>query len=119
MLDESNLVLDGSGRRKYHVTLQRRAYGLKSAWNIRFDAATSRICGKFDNLLYRDNLGLSGETSIRIASIRKLTAEDYDDLLIKFGKKDPEIIQTRAPNEVKGADVEELDPAATDGSSGN
>jgi|GEM_PF-5686859 hypothetical protein len=35
------------------------------------------------------------------------------------GKKKPEIKQMPAPYEVKGADVEELDPAANDDSSGN
>lgn len=119
VLDESNLILDAGGRRKYHVTLRRRAYGLDSAWNIGFDTNMSRICGDFDNIVYHSHQGLSGRNSVRIASIRKLRGEDYDDLLIKFGKKDPEIIETPAPNDVKGADVEELDPAATDDSSGN
>lgn len=119
VLDESNLLLDAGGRRKYHVTLRRRAYGLNSAWNIRFDTVTGRVCGKFDSLVYQSHHGISGEMSVRIAMVRKLTPEDYDDLLIKFGKKDPEIIQAPAPHDVKGADVEELDPAATDDSSGN
>jgi len=57
--------------------------------------------------------------SIRIASIRELSPEDHEDLLIQFGKKKPEIEQTPAPREVKGAEVEELDTAAADDSSGN
>jgi hypothetical protein len=44
--------------------------------------------------------------SIRITSIRELT--------IRFGKKEPEIKQTPAPHEVEGAEVEELDPAASE-----
>jgi len=52
--------------------------------------------------------------SIHIASIRELTPEDHEDLLIQFGKKEPEFEQTPAPREVKGAEVEELDPAAND-----
>ena len=57
--------------------------------------------------------------SIRIASIRELSPEDHEDLLIQFGKKEPEIEQTPVPQEVEGAEVEELDTAATDDKSGN
>jgi hypothetical protein len=52
--------------------------------------------------------------SIRIESIRELAPEDHEYLLIQFGKKEPEIEQTPVPREVKGAEVEELDPAAND-----
>ena len=52
---------------------------------------------------------LDGE-SIRIESIRELTPEDEEHLLIRFGKKEPEIKHTPPPEAVKGADVEELDP---------
>jgi hypothetical protein len=38
-----------------------------------------------------------------------LTPEDEEDLLIRFGKKEPEIEQPRQPEEVEGAEVEELD----------
>jgi hypothetical protein len=55
-----------------------------------------------------------GNESIRIASIRELSPEEHEHLLIQFGKKEPEIEQTPAPREVKGAEVEELDPAAND-----
>jgi hypothetical protein len=57
--------------------------------------------------------------SIRIASIRELSPEDREDLLIQFGKKKPEIEQTPAPRPVEGAEVEELDTAAIDESSGS
>ena len=48
--------------------------------------------------------------TVRIASIRQLEPEEEEKLLIQFGKKEPEIKHTPAPQEVKGADVEELDP---------
>jgi len=50
--------------------------------------------------------------TIRIASIRELGQEDKDHLLIQYGRKKPEIEQTPAPQDVKGAEVEELDEAA-------
>ncbi len=106
VLDESNLIVDSSGRRKYHVTLRRRAYGLSSSWGIRFDSATGRICAGFSEVIFD---GHFDNESIRIRSIRELSPEDHEDLLILYGKKTAEIEQVPARQEVKGATVEELD----------
>jgi len=116
VLDESNLIVDASGRRSYHVVLRRRAYGISSAWGIAFPSTTGRICAGFDEVVFD---GHAGSGPIAIASIRELTGEDREDLLIQFGKKKPEIEQTPEPREVKGAEVEELDPAADGNSSGD
>ena len=116
VLDESNLIIDASGRHKYHVTLQRRAFGLSSSWGITFASPTGRVCAGFSEVVFD---GRMDGDSIRIASIRELSPEDHEDLLIQFGKKKPEIEQTPVPRDVKGAEVEELDPAATDDSSGD
>lgn len=116
VLDESNLIVDALGRHEYHVTLRRRAYGLESSWSIAFNSATGRICADFGEVIFDGHLD---NGSIRIASIRELSPEDHEDLLIQFGKKKPEIEQTPVPREVKGAEVEELDPAANDKSSGD
>ncbi len=117
VLDESNLIIDGSGRRKYHMALQRRAFGLQSGWGITFDSPTSRVCAGFSEVVFKGHM--NGAESIRIRSIRELSPEDHEDLLIQFGKKQPEIEQTPAPRDVEGAEVEELDTAAADDSSGN
>lgn len=116
VLDESNLIIEGSGHRKYHVALRRRAYGINSAWGITFDSPTNQVCAGFSEVVFD---GQMDGQSIAIASIRELSPEDHEDLLIKFGKKRPEIEQTPAPAEVKGAEVEELDTADTDETSGN
>lgn len=112
VLDESNLIVSASARRQYHVALQRRAFGLRSNWSIGFKSPTGRVCAGFSEVVFdRD--------SIRIASIRELSAEEEEDLLIRYGKKEPEYEQAPAPQDVEGADVEELDPAADDKSSGD
>ncbi len=111
VLDEANLIVEGSRRRSYHVGLQRRAYGLKSSWSIAFSSPTNRICARFSELIFKGDFE---RESIRISSIRELTAEEEEDLLIQYGKKEPEIKQTPAPAEVPGAEVEELDPDAND-----
>ena len=111
VLDESNLIVSASGRRQYHVVLQRRAHGLRSNWAIGFKSATGRICPAFGEVVFEGHF--DGE-SVRIASIRELSSEEEEDLLIRYGKKEPEIEHTPVPQEVKGADVEELDPVAGD-----
>ena len=111
VLDEQNLIVDASSRRSYHVVLRRRAHGLRSSLFIEFDTATNRVCAGFDGIRYDD--GMRGDFgTIRIMSIQGLTKEDKEHLLIQYGRKKPEIEQTPAPQEVKGAEVEELDEAA-------
>jgi hypothetical protein len=107
VLDESNLLVTASGRKKYHIELNRPAYGLRSTWQIGFSSrGSSRICPGFSELIVDDSFG---PEAIRIRSIRRLVPEEYEDLLIRYGKKKPEIEQTREPEEVEGAEVEELD----------
>jgi len=111
VLDESNLIVSASGRRQYHVALQSRAFGLRSNWAIGFKSPTGRICSGFSEVVFDGHF--DGE-SIRIASIREISAEEEEDLLIRYGRKKPEYEQTPEPQDVKGADVEELDPGADD-----
>ena len=106
VLDESNLIVTATARRKYHLVLSRRAYGLRSAWNLNFRSQTGRICAPFSEIIIDERLGIE---RIGIASIRRLYDDDLDDLLIRFGKKEPKIEQTAAPVKVEGAEVEELD----------
>ena len=111
VLDDANLIVEGSSRRKYHVALQRRAFGLSSSWNIAFRSPTGRICASFSELIFKGDFE---RESIRIASIRELTTDEEENLLIQYGKKKPEIEHTPAPIELPGAEVEELDPDAND-----
>ncbi len=116
VLDEANIIVEASGRRNYHVALRRRAYGLKSSWGISFESPTGRVCAGFSEVTFN---GQGRADHVRITSIRALTPEDHEDLLIQYGKKEPEIEQTSVPQEVAGAEVEELDPGVTDDSSDN
>ncbi len=114
VLDESNLIVSASGRRHYHMVLHRRAYGLRSNWSIGFKSPTGRVCAGFSELVFDNHF--EGD-SIRIAAIRQIDAEEEEDLLIRYGRKEPEYEHTPEPRDVKGADVEELDPDADDESS--
>jgi hypothetical protein len=107
VLDERSLLVDASANKVYHVTLQRRAFGLDSSWGIGFRSPTGRVCASFSEVVFSGDFD---RETVRIASIRQLAPEEEEKLLIQFGKKEPEIKHTPAPQEVKGADVEELDP---------
>ena len=111
MLDDSSLIIEASARRSYHMTLRRRAYGLSSTWGIGFKTPTGRVCAGFSEIVFESPME---NDSIRIASIRELNKDELETLLIQYGKKEPEVKQTPAPREVPGAEVEELDPAASD-----
>ena len=106
VLDDANLVVTAQANRKYHVTLSRRAIGLRSSWKIGFRSASGRVCGGFDDILVDDGFG---PERIRIASIAQLTPEEYEALLVRFGKKEPTIEPAPATEEVESAEVEELD----------
>ncbi len=47
--------------------------------------------------------------NICISSVRRLTPEDEHDLLVQFGKKEPDYTGPRQAEQVDGAEVEELD----------
>jgi len=106
VLDEANLIVTGPRKRSYHVVLGRRAFGLRSTWQIGFRSPTGMICPGSSELIVDD--GLSVET-YRVRSIRSMTPDDRDDLLVRFGKKEPDMEQTTEPHDVEGAEVEELD----------
>jgi hypothetical protein len=106
VLDDANLIVTGSGKRTYHITLSRRAIGLRSSWKIGFRSTTGQICASFGELVVDDGMG---PERIRIASIRQLTPDEHDALLVRFGKIEPEFEQPPAPASVESAEVEELD----------
>ena len=110
VLDEQNLIVEASGRKKYHVALQRRAFGLRSSWAIGFvDSPAGRICAGFSEIVFDDH---SVDGPIRLAAVRQLSPAEEEALLIQFGLKEPEIKPMPVPQQVEGADIEELDPDA-------
>jgi len=109
VLDDSNLIVDAGGRRTYHVVLVRRAHGLVSSRGIGFESPTGRVCAGFGEVHIS---GFNDSDKVRIDRIQALSPEEHEDLLIRYGKKKPETEQMPAPQEVKGADIEELDTAA-------
>ncbi len=106
VLDDSNLIVTAAVKRKYHLILVRRASGLRSTWNIGFRSPIGRICSGSGEIVFDDGMG---PERITIRSVRELTPDDLDELLVRFGKKEPEFEQAPATEDVDGAEVEELD----------
>lgn len=111
VLDNSNMIVKAGGSQKYHVVLSRQVFGLRSAFQVAFESRTGRVCEGFSDLIVSDGFDSSTSSAerIRIQRIQKLTPEQEDDLLVQFGIKEPAVPQTREPEEVEGAEVEELD----------
>ncbi|MEM7431698.1 MAG: DUF6491 family protein [Pseudomonadota bacterium] len=107
VLDQSNLIVQERGTRQYHVTLQRRVPGLRSNWRLGFASTAGRICAPFDEII-ADSGGL-GPERVRIASIRRINADQADELKVRFGLKEPEYETPREELDVEPAEVEELD----------
>lgn len=107
VLDDKNLIVSAGSRGKYHVELSRRAFGLRSNWSIGFVTTGNTICSGSGELIVDDGFGR--KETIRLSSVRKLTPDELEMLLVQFGKKVPEVEQTTEPEQVNGAEVEELD----------
>ena len=106
VLDDRNLIVTASAKRKYHVELSRRAQGLRSNWSIGFKSPSGRVCSGFSEILVDDGFGR--KEAIALRSVREVNPDELNALLIQFGKKVPEEQQVPAEEEVSGAEVEEL-----------
>jgi hypothetical protein len=105
-LDDRNLLIWSSPKRPYFVRLSVPAWGLRSSYQIGTMSRDDRLCPYGGDALVFDSAGR--ETS-RIASIRRITDEEAEWLLVRFGKKDPAEQRAPEPEAVEGAEVEELD----------
>jgi hypothetical protein len=105
-LDDRNLLIRGTGKRNYLVTLMHRSFGLKSSIGLGFSSRDDQLCPYGGDALVLD--GLNRE-KVGIRSISEVSPEQVDELMIRFGRKEPDEQQTPAPKPVKGAEVEELD----------
>ena len=104
-LDRSTLLMEGSGNRTYLVTLFGQSMDLRSSFRLGFSSRDDWLCPYGGDKLVIDGF-VNEEISIR--GISRITPEQEEDLLIRYGKIKPDEQQDQAPPELKGADVEEL-----------
>ena len=105
-LDDKNLLIWASAKRPYFVRLFTPAWGLKTSFQLGTVSRDDRLCPYGGDALV---FGSAGRDTARIASIRRITPQEADWLLVRFGQKDPAEEQAPTPEPLEGAEVEELD----------
>ena len=104
-LDDLNLLIWGPAKRAYHVTLIRPSFELRSSFRMGFSSRDDQLCPYGSDGIV---VGSLSRDTIAIRAISRLSEEQADQLLIRYGRKEPAEQQAPAPEDVKGAEVEEL-----------
>ena len=105
-LDDQHLLIRGSGRRAYFVALNRPTFEMRGAFSLGFESRDDQLCPYGGDAIV---FGGNAREMVNVRSISRLTAEQEEQLLIRYGKRDPAETEIPAkPGNVKGAEVEEL-----------
>jgi len=105
-LDSQHLLIRGPGRRTYFVTLFRPTVEMRGSMGLGFDSRDDQLCPYGGDAIV---FGGIADERIPVQSISRVTAEQEEQLLIRYGLKEPAEAETPAePVEVKPARVEEL-----------
>lgn len=106
-LDSRNLLIYGSARTAYFVRLAHPAIGLRTSLQIGFRSRDNQLCPYGgDQLVFGG--GFANE-AVNVRAISRISQEQVEELLVRFGQKEPDQQRVPAPREVKGAEIEELD----------
>ena len=106
ILDGRTLLIDAGGKRPYLVQLFRPSFEMKSSHTMRVHSRDDRLCPHGgDGLIFSS---FDDQPDI-VKSISRITEEQADRLLVRYGKKEGSEPQAPAPRKVEGAEVEELD----------
>lgn len=105
-LDSRNLLMTAGGNRSYFVTLASPAHQLRSAFRLGFSSRDQWLCPYGgDRIVF----GGFSDFGFSIRSISRVTEEQAEELLIRYGKRPAgEQQDAGPPPDLKGADVEEL-----------
>ena len=106
-LDSRSLLIYGSGKRAYFVRLAHPTMDLKSSFRVGFRSRDDQLCPYGGDELVFDG-SFAGETA-RILAISRISDEQAEQLLVRFGKTESDRQNVPAPQEVSGAEIEELD----------
>lgn len=104
-LDDRNMLIWGPGKRAYYVTLIRPAFELRSSFRMGFSSRDDQLCPYGGDGIV---VGSLSQDTVGIRAISRVSEEQADQLLIRYGRKEPAEQQAPAPEDVKGAEVEEL-----------
>ena len=104
-LDDRTLLIY-SGSRPYFVRLSSSSREMRSTSRMQVDSRDDRLCPYGgDGLIF----GSFDPYPIRVRSISRITKEQENQLLVRYGKDKSGEPQAPTPQDVEGAEVEELD----------
>ena len=104
-LDNRTLLIEGPGKQKYYVRLVMPSFGLRSSFQLGVKSRDDYLCPYGgDQIVFG---GLDHER-VSVRSITRLNPEQLTDLLIRYGKIEPEEQPDPGPVELDGAEIEEL-----------
>lgn len=104
-LDNRTLLIKESKSRVYFVRLMAPNTDMNSGIQMAVQSHDSRLCSYGgDSLIF----GNFHPRPALIRSISRITQEQEEDILVRYGKIDSDEPQTPEPREVEGAEVEEL-----------
>lgn len=104
-LDDQTLLIWGPAKRGYLVSLVRSSFDLRSSFRMGFSSRDDQLCPYGGDGIV---VGPMRHDTIGIRAISRVSEEQADQLLIRYGRKEPPEQQAPAPEDVKGAEVEEL-----------
>ena len=104
-LDSRSLLIEGAGKRTYFVTLVVSSFELRSSHQLGFSSRDDWLCPYGGDAIIFDSFT---NEQVGIRSVSKVTPEQAEELLIRYGKKQPAEIRDQEPREIEGAKVEEL-----------
>ena len=106
-LDSRNLLIYGSAKTAYYVRLAHPTMDLRSSMRVGFRSRDNQLCPYGgDQLVF---VGGLADNAVSIRAISRLSKDQEEELLVRYGRKEPDQQRIPAPREVKGAEIEELD----------
>jgi len=105
VLDRSRLIIEGGGKRLYYVTLVASSFQLRSSHQIGVNSRDAWLCPYGGDRLVFSTFG---DASASIRGIMRITPDQAEELLYRYGKKERPELQDPTPPELDGAEVEEL-----------
>jgi len=107
-LSRDSLLIHAMGKKSYYVRLLTPQFGMNSSFQLATRSRDDRLCPFGGDALVFGSLSSFGGEETRIRAISRLTPEQVEQVLIRYGKKEAPDTPDPAPPEVKGAEVEEL-----------
>jgi uncharacterized protein DUF6491 len=104
-LDDRTLLIWGGSNRPYFVRLTTPSWEMDTGIGLAVHSRDDRLCPYGgDGLVF----GSFEPRPVPVRSIIRISKEQAEDILVRYGKRDSDEPQTPEPQEVEGAEVEEL-----------